>query len=38
MTCHHCKNENRDLGCSHIYKCNNCKIELGRDINASIYI
>lgn len=38
MTCHHCKNENRDLGGSHIYKCNNCKIELGRDINASINI
>ncbi len=38
MTCHNCKNENKDLGGRHIYECKKCKIELGRDINASINI
>lgn len=38
MCCHNCKNENRNLGSSKIYKCVNCKIEIDRDINASINI
>jgi putative transposase len=40
MTCHSCKSENKKLGQSKIYKCVNkhCKIELGRDVNASINI
>ena len=38
MTCHNCKNENKELGGNHVYKCLKCKIELGRDINASINI
>ena len=40
MTCHSCKNENKNVGSSKIYKCVNphCKIELGRDVNASINI
>ena len=40
MTCHSCKNENRNVGSSKIYNCVNkqCKIKLGRDVNASINI
>lgn len=38
MTCHRCKNENKNLGGNHIYKCSKCNIEIGRDINASINI
>lgn len=40
MTCHICKNENKTVGSSKIYNCVNkqCKIQLGRDVNASINI
>ena len=40
MKCHSCKTENKNVGSSKIYKCCNkhCKIELGRDVNASINI
>ncbi len=38
MTCHNCLNEHPNLGAKKIYKCNNCKIELDRDINAAINI
>ena len=40
MNCHSCKSENKNVGSSKIYKCCNkhCKIELGRDVNASINI
>jgi putative transposase len=37
-TCHNCHTENNEVGCSHIFKCNHCNIELGRDVNASINI
>jgi putative transposase len=37
-TCHNCKNEKNDIGGCHIYKCEKCNIELGRDVNASINI
>ena len=37
-TCHNCKNEKNDIGGCHIYKCDKCNIELGRDVNASINI
>ena len=40
MTCHSCKNENKNVGSSKIYNCVNkqCKIKLGRDVNAAINI
>lgn len=40
MTCHCCKNENKNVGQSKIYNCtkSTCKITLGRDVNASINI
>lgn len=37
-TCHNCHTENNNVGGCHIFKCNHCNIELGRDINASINI
>jgi IS605 OrfB family transposase len=37
-TCHNCKNIKHDLGSNKTYKCENCKIKLDRDINASINI
>ena len=37
-TCHNCLNINRKLGASKIYNCKKCKIEVDRDINASINI
>jgi len=36
--CHNCKNIKQDLGSNKTYKCENCKIKLDRDINASINI
>lgn len=38
MTCHNCLNEKKNLGCNKVYKCDKCKIELDRDINAAINI
>lgn len=38
MTCHNCLKENRTLGSSKEFDCNNCKIKLDRDINAAINI
>jgi len=37
-TCHNCMNEHKKLGSNKIYKCVKCKIEIDRDINASINI
>jgi putative transposase len=36
--CHNCKNKNDDLGGQKIYSCKTCKVELDRDVNASINI
>ena len=38
--CHLCKTKNETVGSKKIFKCCNkdCKIELGRDVNASINI
>jgi len=36
--CHNCENIYKNLGCKKIYKCKKCKIEIDRDINASINI
>ena len=40
MTCHSCKNENKNVGSSKMYNCVNkqCKIKLGCDVNAAINI
>jgi IS605 OrfB family transposase len=35
-TCHNCQNIHKELGANKIYKCDKCKIEIDRDINASI--
>ena len=37
-TCHNCKNIHKELGANKVYKCEKCKIEIDRDINASINI
>ena len=37
-TCHKCKNIKKELGSNKEYECNNCKIKLDRDVNASINI
>jgi putative transposase len=37
QTCHNCNNSYK-IGANKIYKCDGCKIELDRDINASINI
>ncbi len=37
-TCHNCLEINRDLGFSKIFKCKKCKINIDRDVNASINI
>ena len=37
-TCHNCMNEHKKLGGNKVYKCEKCKIEIDRDINASINI
>lgn len=39
-TCHCCKVKNKNVGSSKIFNCinNDCKISLGRDVNASINI
>jgi putative transposase len=37
-TCHNCENIYKNLGSKKIYKCEKCKIEIDRDINASINI
>jgi putative transposase len=37
-TCHCCQNIHKELGANKIYKCEKCKIEIDRDINASINI
>lgn len=34
--CHNCDNIHKNLGSKKIYKCEKCKIEIDRDINASI--
>jgi putative transposase len=34
--CHNCENIQKELGAKKIYKCEKCKIEIDRDINASI--
>ena len=36
--CHNCENIYINLGSKKIYKCEKCKIEIDRDINASINI
>jgi putative transposase len=36
--CHNCENIHTNLGSKKIYKCKKCKIEIDRDINASINI
>ena len=36
--CHNCENIHTNLGSNKIYKCKKCKIEIDRDINASINI
>ena len=37
-TCHSCQNIHKELGAHKIYNCEKCKIEIDRDINASINI
>ena len=37
-TCHNCQNIHKELGANKIYTCDKCKIEIDRDINASINI
>jgi IS605 OrfB family transposase len=34
--CHNCQNIHKELGANKVYKCEKCKIEIDRDINASI--
>lgn len=34
-TCHRCKTE-KEVGTDEVYNCENCGLEIGRDINASI--
>lgn len=34
--CHNCQNIHKELGANKIYNCDKCKIEIDRDINASI--
>ena len=34
--CHSCGNTKENLGSSKIYKCDKCKIELDRDVNAAM--
>ena len=36
--CYNCENIHKTLGSKKIYKCKKCKIEIDRDINASINI
>lgn len=37
-TCFNCGNIKQDLGSNKVYKCDNCDLEIDRDINASINI
>ena len=37
-TCNNCQNIHKELGANKVYKCEKCKIEIDRDINASINI
>ena len=35
QVCGRCMNRKRDVGCSKVYECKECKLVAGRDINAS---
>jgi putative transposase len=37
-TCHKCNKYKEDLGANKTYKCEGCKIEIDRDVNAAINI
>jgi putative transposase len=35
MTCSKCGEENKTLGSQRVFKCKNCKVKIGRDLNGA---